>query len=603
MVEPEVLDAVSEGNSPPKVFQFGGKLVRLHAGPYGVCLEPLNVDSMRHHVDRWMTFTVKRSLGKDKPANLPIPAPVDVVRDLLAKPSWAETEFPTIERISTVPLFTSSGTLVKEPGYNPVAKVWYEPGGLAVQPVPQNPTDDEVKQAVTLLRDEYLGDFPFEGEADKANALAYLVTPFIREMVNLVPMLIVDAPTAGTGKGLLLKCIAFLALGTMPAMKPQPENESEWKKALTAILVDLPVFIVFDNMAGTLKSDYLCSMLTSEIWSDRELGSTRTVHVPVRAITMGTANNLEVAGDIPRRLVWSRLDSKRERPDERKPEEFKHPDILAWAKERRGDLVHAVLVLVQAWIVRGKKPGSQTMGSYEDWAHTVGGILEMAGVPGFLSNAAKKRERVDGDVAEWKAFCAAWFEEHALGVVAVRELYALAQAKDLLPWVTAAETEQGGRQKLGHALAKRIGRCFGDYRIVEAERDGRSGVRQYMLEIATGSTLVTNTPPGNAQPSKQENERMMLQILPGDCGLQPETQPVQGIPSSEVASIAQQVYDLEMNLRAITKDAQEQMYASKGLSAPSFPYDTIRTLQEAAGRLADDVERQIHPSVEDILVA
>ena len=70
--------------------------------------------------------------------------------------------------------------------------------------VPKEPTDDEVEQAKNLLLDEYLVDFPFEGDADRANALAYLLTPFIREMVGLVPMLILDAPTPGTGKGLLL---------------------------------------------------------------------------------------------------------------------------------------------------------------------------------------------------------------------------------------------------------------------------------------------------------------------------------------------------------------------------------------------------------------
>ena len=58
-----------------------------------------------------------------------------------------------------------------------------------------------------------------------------------------------------------------------------------------------------------------------------------------------------------------------------------------------------------------------------------------------------------------------------------------------------------------------------------------------------------------------------------------------------------------MSLRAITKDAQEQLSASNGLSDPSFTYDTIRTIQEVAGRLADDVQRQLEPNIEDILEA
>ena len=601
MVEPDVLEAIRVGNSPKTVFQSGGKLVRLHACSYGVHLGPLTVDSMRYHMDRWMTFTRKSSLGKGKQANLPIPAPLDVVRDLLAKPSWDEDVFPTIERISTVPFFTSNGTLVQKPGYSEAARVWYEPCGLVVQPVSPDPSEDEVEKAKNLLLDDYLSDFRFEDQADKANALAYLITPFIREMVDLVPMLILDAPTPGTGKGLCLKCIACVALGTVPAMKPQPENEPEWRKALTALLVDLPTFIILDNLAGTLKSDSLCAMLTSEVWCDRELGSTRTVRVPIRCVPMGTANNLEVAGDIPRRLVWSRLDTKLERPDERKPEEFKHPHILTWAKEHRGELVHAVLVLVQAWVTRGSKPGTQTMGSYETWAQTVGGILDVAGVPGFLANAAKKRERADGDAAEWKAFCQEWYEEHALGIVGVKNLYDLAVEKQLLPWITSAETEQGGRQKLGHALVKRLGRCFGNHRIVEAEREARSGARQYKLETVSGSTM--NTPSGNAQPSKEESERKMLQMLNDDCDPQSKMKPLQGILSPEAASIVQQVYDLEMRMRPVVKEAYDQLRENKGSSSVTYKYDTIRDLQEVVGKLADDVERQFQPNIEDELDA
>ena len=101
-------------------------------------------------------------------------------------------------------------------------------------------------------------------------------------------------------------------------------------------------------------------MLTTEVWEDRELGTMRMVRVPVRCISMATANNLQVAGDLPRRLVWSRLDAKMEQPDMRKPGSFKHPEILAWVGEHRGELVHAALVLIQAWVARGMKPGSQT---------------------------------------------------------------------------------------------------------------------------------------------------------------------------------------------------------------------------------------------------
>ena len=118
------------------------------------------------------------------------------------------------------------------PGYNAAAKIWYEPGNMVVPAVPPEPTEEEIEAARSLLLDDYLKDFPFNGDVDRANALAFLLTPFIREMVGLVPMLVLDAPTPGTGKGLCIKCIAYVALGTVAAMKPQPESEAEWRKAI-----------------------------------------------------------------------------------------------------------------------------------------------------------------------------------------------------------------------------------------------------------------------------------------------------------------------------------------------------------------------------------
>ena len=111
-------------------------------------------------------------------------------------------------------------------------------------------------------------------------SLAYLLTPFVREMITSpIPMGIFDAPTAGTGKSLLVQCISLVASGKLPPMSPQPESDAEWRKALTAHLVKLPLFLIFDNLSRVLNSASLAEMLTSPFWSDRLLGSTRTVSV------------------------------------------------------------------------------------------------------------------------------------------------------------------------------------------------------------------------------------------------------------------------------------------------------------------------------------
>ena len=167
-----------------------------------------------------------------------------------------------------------------------------------------------------------------------------------------------------------------------------------------------------------------------------------------------------------------------ERPDER--ENFQH-DLPDWGLEHRGILIHAALLLVQAWIARGKPMGTEVMGSYESWAQTLGGILKVAGVDGFLTNAAEKRSATDDDATEWKALCEKWFEKYESETVKTTELFPLAKENELFFWLMTSESETGNRQKFGRALKKKVGCVYDGRQIVEAGQDSRSRGRQYKL--------------------------------------------------------------------------------------------------------------------------
>ncbi len=64
---------------------------------------------------------------------------------------------------------------------------------------------------------------PLAGEADRANLLGLIVTPFIRGLVPLVPLAVVDGLQPGVGKNLLAECISLLITGRQrrPAALPQ----------------------------------------------------------------------------------------------------------------------------------------------------------------------------------------------------------------------------------------------------------------------------------------------------------------------------------------------------------------------------------------------
>jgi hypothetical protein len=57
------------------------------------------------------------------------------------------------------------------------------------------------------------------------------------------------------------------------------------------------------------------------------------------------------------------------------------PDLLGWARERRSELLSACLTIVRGWIEAGKPMGNYTLGSNEERARVMGGIMDYIGVP------------------------------------------------------------------------------------------------------------------------------------------------------------------------------------------------------------------------------
>src|SRR5262249_56752366 len=100
-------------------------------------------------------------------------------------------------------------------------------------------------------------------------------------------------------------------------------------------------------------------VLTAGVWTDRVLGKTQMVTLPVRGVWLATGNNVKLSTEVTRRTVWVRLDAKVEAPWTR--DGFRYPDLRAWARANRGRLVHACLTLGQAWIAEGRPLGTSSL--------------------------------------------------------------------------------------------------------------------------------------------------------------------------------------------------------------------------------------------------
>jgi hypothetical protein len=202
------------------------------------------------------------------------------------------------------------------------------------------------------------------------------------------------------------------------------------------------------------------------------------VELPNRATWIATANNPQLSMEIARRCVRVRIDAKVDQPWMRTG--FKHDPMKLWARAHRSELVHSLLVLVQAWLAAGRPPGHRGLGSFDLWARAVGGILEHAEIPGFLEDTDKLYEAADVESQEWREFVSAWWAKFTSRWLSTGELLSLVRDGELLPSVIRNKDPQGHKVRLGRALSRARDRHFAQYRI-EVGRDGNVKAALYRL--------------------------------------------------------------------------------------------------------------------------
>jgi 5S rRNA maturation endonuclease (ribonuclease M5) len=455
------------GGRRPFLFLRSGGLVRLSSGKHGQEIEPMEehaVFGMLARVADWVRVTDEACVDT---------SPVkDVARDMLAYP---DENLPPLDSVATAPLFGASGDLVTAPGYHRAERLWFMPEkDLGNLDVPESPTPQDIEEARSLLTDELLVDFPFVDESDRAHVLAAMILPFVRRMIDgCTPLHLVEAPMAGSGKGLLCNLISLVATGRVSDGRTLASQDDEARKMLTAELSRGRPIILLDNTDERKKLDCpsLASVVTSETWTDRLLGKTAMLTLPNRALWLVTGNNPALSMEIARRCIRIRIDPRVDRPWQRSG--FKYPVVVEWAKENRSRLVRAVLVLVRAWIAASRPMFDQRLGSFERWSGVIGGILDVAGIPGFLGSLEDLYENADAEGQVWREFTSEWWDEFGTAPMKVGILNDFCESRNLMVSARGEGTYRSQEIRLGFALSRARDRVFGGLRVTRVMTHGK----------------------------------------------------------------------------------------------------------------------------------
>jgi hypothetical protein len=491
------LDRVNVGTTTPTLLVRGNELVRMTERGE---LERVDVDSLRKLLSEAAQF--EREGSRDNGPQ-PIDPPADVARTIIAADSSGYSDLPRVDRVVDVPVLDATGALVTDPGYHADSRLYYRPAeGLEGVKPPDDIGVEEVEGATGLLLNDLLGDFGFDDDASKAHALALLLLPFVREYIGdgSTPLHVALAPNFGSGKTWLAQACLMPGCGLVAAT-PNAASEEEWRKRITATLLAGRPAVLLDNLSGVLNTGAFAAALTSGTWTDRVLGESREVHLPIRNMWVATGNNLGLSPELTRRTVACFLDPGTVRPADRDRKAFRHPNLLQWAEENRRELVEAALTLIEHWrlgaveaveggyvFVRGDggpQTSQKTKGSYERWAGVVGGILEAAGVDGFLGNEDRLAAEADDESHDAMIFLAA-MHDHDAAPFTASELVELSTLGGSLQDALPTELAGLGRERLSKVLPawlrKHKGREVGGYRLVNDGGSGKGGRRRWSVQ-------------------------------------------------------------------------------------------------------------------------
>jgi len=457
-----------KANNPPQLFSMGATAVVLDGGR----LIPLDGDGWLYYVARRVTFTI----GDSAKAIAPPAAVMKLI------PSVVIPGLPPLDGITATPYLDRQGSVISAEGYDAGTRLVLHCGGFQIPSVSLQPGDEDVAQAVKLLTGDWLGDFPFRDDPDRANAIAVLLTLTGRMFFALAPLFVFDASTAGSGKGLLVTTISLIATGEPPQMMELPADGEEQRKKITSALLAGNDLIVWDE-SHVIQGRTLAAILTAERYSDRLLGGNKLISVVNRFTQVALGNNVEVWGDVKRRVVPSRLVPDVEHPEHRN--DFRHPDLEEWVRGHRGELLAAVLTIWRNWIAKGRPEAAAGMGSFERWARTVGGALQAAGIGGFRSNTSGWLSDSDDDDG-WGNHLADLRGRFGDGWFTVADAAAAVEAviTPLKRPPVRRDPDKTLSEQLGYAYRKIREKWYGDLRLVRSEeRNSASGGRQWCVSM------------------------------------------------------------------------------------------------------------------------
>lgn len=490
---PKVLDEADQalGEGDGNVFDHVGRLVRLTQpgevrtpGKDGVrrrenaitlhAVTTPNLCDRLARVARWRKWDAR--VGDYVTCDVP----TAVAEGLLARAGeWRH--IPPLRGFVEAPCLRDDGSVLDAPGYDTASELFFV-GSVPAGYAPPEETREAADRALDTIV-AMLDTLPFVALHDKSAFISSVITALVRRVLPSAPLVGITAPTPGTGKSMLADALAIIATGRRAAVIGLGKDDVEADKRLTGALLAGDPVIAIDNIERPVFGDLICQALTQPIIRIRALGGSDLIQTHTNMTLVATANNLDVRGDLRRRVMLIRLDAKTERPELR---EFER-DFLADVAFRRGELVRAALTIVRAYFTTRQKAKVTPFGSFEQWSHWCREPVVWLGMPDPLTASQALIEQ-DPDLKAQRQVFAAWWRLFKNEAVTVSQVVEAAMGGggvggdgELKGALEVVCNEKIAVKRVSYWLRRHRERVINGMRLESAGEDAHSKVEKWKL--------------------------------------------------------------------------------------------------------------------------
>lgn len=436
---------------------------------------PRLVDVKAHHMAEAFTRAANwKRFDKREGKWLSTDCPHRIAETFLVREG--QWRLPVLTGIINCPTLRPDGSILDLPGYDAQTGLLFDPQDVLFPMLPRDPDRETAQRALAFLKD-LISTFPFVTDADRSVALSGILTALIRRSLPTAPLHGFNAPTAGTGKSMLVDLASLIATARPAPVIAQGKSEEEMEKRLGAALIAGDVLIAIDNCEEPLGGELLCQTLTQTSLKVRILGKSVNAEVPSNAAVFATGNNLTLEGDMTRRAVRATLDAGVERPELRAFDR----DPLAMVTAQRGDYVAAGIAILRAYHIAGRPEMRPPLGSFTDWSRWIRDALIWLGEADPCDTMEEMRG-ADPKLEALTSVLAGWREVIGMDRVSVR---------DVIERATDQRPQLFGRTEFVHPeFREALLRVAGEGGVINGRRLGR-WIGAHQNRIVSGLRLIS----------------------------------------------------------------------------------------------------------------